>query len=242
MAVPAKPTAPAPRSALAPGGAVLCPSILSADFAALGDALDAVALDADWIHVDVMDGMFVPNLTIGMPVVKALRRRTALPLDVHLMIVDPGRYVTAFAEAGADLLTVHAEACLHLHRVVQSIHAAGMKAGVSLNPATPLSAVEEILPDADLVLLMSVNPGFGAQAFIPAVLDKIRALKALCDRRGLSPHIQVDGGLSAANAAEVVAAGASALVVGNAVYGTPDPAAALRTLRAAVAAGARGAT
>lgn len=225
------------RSELSPDRILLCPSILSADFAELGAAVDLVRDDADWIHVDVMDGMFVPNLTIGMPVVRALRRRTALPLDVHLMIVDPGRYVDAFVEAGADMLTVHAEACLHLHRVVQTIHAAGIRAGVSLNPATPLSAVEEILSEVDLVLLMSVNPGFGGQKYIESVTPKIRALRAMMDARGIQAHIQVDGGLSAANVRTVVEAGANALVIGNSVYGAKDPVAALRSIRSATSAG-----
>ena len=225
------------RSELVPGQVLLCPSILSADFAELGAAVELVREDADWIHVDVMDGVFVPNLTIGMPVVRALRRRTTLPLDVHLMIVEPGRYVDAFVEAGADMLTVHAEACLHLHRVVQTIHAAGARAGVSLNPATPLSAVEEILPDIDLVLLMSVNPGFGGQKYIESVTAKIRALRAMMNARGISAHIQVDGGLSAANVREVVQAGADALVVGNSVYGVKDPVSALRAIRSAASVG-----
>lgn len=225
------------RSELGPSPILLCPSILSADFAELGAAVDLVRDDADWIHVDVMDGMFVPNLTLGMPVVRALRRRTVLPLDVHLMIVDPGRYVDAFVEAGADMLTVHAEACLHLHRVVQTIHAAGIRAGVSLNPATPLSAVEEILPEVDLVLLMSVNPGFGGQKYIESVTAKIRALRAMMDARGIQAHIQVDGGLSASNVRTVVEAGANALVAGNSVFGAKDPVAALRAIRSAASAG-----
>ena len=224
------------RSELAPGETLICPSILSADFTELGAAVEAVRYDADWIHVDVMDGMFVPNLTIGMPVVRALRRRTDLPLDVHLMIADPGRYVDAFAEAGSDLLTVHAEASRHLHRVIQSIKAAGLRAGVALNPATPLSAVEEVLSDVDLVLLMSVNPGFGGQRYIDAVTDKVRRLRGMMDQQGLATHIQVDGGISVANAREIVRAGATALVVGQSVYGTPDPVAAIRAIRAAASA------
>jgi ribulose-phosphate 3-epimerase len=225
-----------PRSELPSGQVVLCPSILSADFAELGAAVDRVKLDADWIHVDVMDGMFVPNLTVGMPVVRALRKRTRLPLDVHLMIADPGRYVDAFVDAGADMLTVHAEACLHLHRVVQSIHALGIRAGVSLNPATPLAAVEEILPEVDLVLLMSVNPGFGGQQYIRTVTEKIGNLRALMARKGVVAYIQVDGGISEQNAREVVQAGASALVAGQSVFGTPDPVAALKALRSAAVA------
>jgi len=225
-----------PRSELRPGQVVLSPSILSADFAELGAAVDLVSQDADWIHVDVMDGMFVPNLTIGMPVVKALRRRTALPLDVHLMIADPGRYVEAFVEAGADLLTVHAEACLHLHRVVQTIHDLGIRAGVSLNPATPLSAIEEILPELDLVLLMSVNPGFGGQKYIPSVTEKVAALRAMMERKGVQAYLEIDGGISAKNAREVVQAGVTAIVAGNSVFAAADPVAALKTLRAAAVA------
>jgi len=226
-----------PRSELPAGHVVLAPSILSADFADLGAEVDRVSHDADWIHVDVMDGQFVPNITIGMPVVKALRRRTALPLDVHLMVADPGRFVEAFAEAGADLLTVHVEACVHLHRVVPSIHALGMRAGVSLNPATPLSAVEEILPDVDLVLLMSVNPGFGGQQYIPAVTEKVAALHRMMERRGISAYIEIDGGISVKNAREVVAAGVDAIVAGNSVFAAADPVAALKALRAAAVTG-----
>jgi len=210
----------------------IAPSILSADFSRLGEEIRAVeAAGADWVHVDVMDGRFVPNITLGPVVVEAVRKVTKLPLDVHLMIVEPEKYVEAFAKAGADILTVHVEACMHLHRVVQQIRAAGAKPAVVLNPATPLVTLEDILPDVEMVLLMSVNPGFGGQSFIPQVMDKVRRLKALVDARGLDVDIQVDGGIHAGNAKEVVAAGATVLVAGNAVFKAKDYAAAISTLR-----------
>jgi ribulose-phosphate 3-epimerase len=195
----------------------IAPSILSADFARLADGVaEAEAGGADWIHVDVMDGHFVPNLTIGPPVVAALRRVTELPLDVHLMIDAPERYVEAFADAGADILTVHQEASTHLHRTVQAIHHRGMRAGVSINPATPAAALEEILPYLDLVLVMSVNPGFGGQSFIPTSTGKIRSVREMIARLSSGPvEIQVDGGIAPDTAGEVVAAGATVLVADN---------------------------
>ncbi|MBW3555162.1 MAG: ribulose-phosphate 3-epimerase [Gemmatimonadetes bacterium] len=198
----------------------IAPSILSTDFARLADGVaEAEAGGADWIHVDVMDGHFVPNITIGVPVVAALRKVTDLPLDVHLMIEAPERYVDAFVDAGADWLTVHQEATVHLHRTLQAIRHRGIRAGVSVNPATPLSAIEEALPYVDMVLVMSVNPGFGAQSFIPTSTDKIRRLREALDRTGLAEvEIEVDGGIGPDTAGEVTAAGATVLVAGAAVY------------------------
>jgi ribulose-phosphate 3-epimerase len=220
----------------------IAPSILSADFAALGDAIARVERGgADLIHVDVMDGHFVPNITIGPPVVKALKRVAKSPLDVHLMIADPDRYIDAFAEAGADMLSVHVEVLPHLHRTVHAIKALGVKAGVVLNPSTPVVMLEEIAADVDFVLVMSVNPGFGGQTFIPRSESKIRDVRALLDRAGNGAPIEVDGGVDASNAARVVAAGARILVAGNAIFGAPDPVQAMRDLKAiatgAIAAG-----
>ena len=198
----------------------ISPSILSADFARLAEGVaEAEAGGADWIHVDVMDGHFVPNITIGVPVVSALRKVTKLPLDVHLMIEAPERYVDAFADAGADWLTVHQEASVHLHRTLQAIRHRGVKAGVSINPATPLSAIEEVLPWVDLVLVMSVNPGFGGQSFIPTSTGRIRRLRKQLEAAGLGDvEIEVDGGIGPDTAGEVAAAGATVLVAGAAVY------------------------
>jgi ribulose-phosphate 3-epimerase len=211
---------------------LIAPSILSADFGRLAEEVRAVeAAGADWIHVDVMDGRFVPNLTLGPVVVKAVRKATRLPVDVHLMIVEPERYLEDFAKAGADSLTVHVETCPHLHRTVQQIRQAGAKAAVTLNPATSLTTVEEILPDVDMVLVMSVNPGFGGQGFIGSCLEKIRRLRGMIDARGLKTLIEVDGGVHGDNAAEVVAAGADVLVAGSAVFGAKDYAEAIRKLR-----------
>ena len=198
----------------------LAPSILSADFARLADAVaEAEAGGADWIHVDVMDGHFVPNLTIGPPVVAALRRVTELPLDVHLMVEKPDTLLDAFAGAGADYLTVHQEACVHLHRTVQRIRELGMKPGVSLNPATPLSAIDEILPFVDLVLIMSVNPGFGGQQYISTATRKIADLRRRIDERGFwGIELEVDGGVAPGTIGEVVRAGASVVVAGAAVF------------------------
>ena len=210
----------------------IAPSILSADFARLGDEVRTVeAAGADWIHVDVMDGRFVPNITIGPPIVQALRKVTALPLDCHLMIVEPERWVDAFAEAGADVITVHAEATTHLHRTLQAIRATGKKAGVSLNPHTSEETLRYVIGDLDVVLVMSVNPGFGGQSFIPAVLPKIRALRAMIDASGKDVRIEVDGGIKVGTAGDVVQAGADVLVAGNAVFGAKDRAAAIAALR-----------
>jgi ribulose-phosphate 3-epimerase len=211
----------------------IAPSILSSDFGRLAEEIAAVERGgADWIHVDVMDGRFVPNITIGPVVVAGARRATRLPLDVHLMIEDPDRYLEAFAKAGADVLTVHAEACRHLHRTIQQIRSLGVKAGVALNPGTPLSAVEEVLGDLDLLLIMSVNPGFGGQAFIPSSVDKVRRARALLDGFGTRAELEVDGGVDASNVAELSRAGATVLVAGSAVYGHPlGPAAGIRDLR-----------
>jgi ribulose-phosphate 3-epimerase len=209
-------------------------SILSADFARLGEQVrEAVAGGADRIHVDVMDGHFVPNLTVGPLVVRALRPITDLPLDVHLMIEQPELLIPEFAQAGADSLTVHVETCPHLHRTIQQIHELGVKAGVTLNPATPLTTLQEILPDVDLVLIMSVNPGFGGQSYIPGSTDKIARLRQMLDEGGLTQvELEVDGGIKEHNAAEVVAAGASILVIGSAIFNrTASVAANIAALR-----------
>ena len=210
----------------------VAPSILSADFARLGEEIKAVeAAGADLIHIDVMDGHFVPNITIGPLIVEAARRSTKLPLDVHLMITNPELYIADFAKAGADYLAVHAETAFHLHRLVQSIKEHKMKAAVSLNPATPLSSLDHILPDLDMVVIMSVNPGFGGQSFIPSAMDKIRSLRKRINELGLSIEIEVDGGVKPSNAAEVAAAGADIVVAGSAVYGTKDYAAAIKAIK-----------
>jgi ribulose-phosphate 3-epimerase len=212
----------------------IAPSILAADFTRLGEEIAKVeAAGADMLHVDVMDGHFVPNLTIGPPVVKAIKTVTKLPLDVHLMIEQPDNLLPDFIDAGSDNLTVHVEACRHLHRTVQSIRDAGVRASVVLNPATSLHALDEILPDVHMVLLMSVNPGFGGQRFLPSTLEKIRQLRAQITERRLAVAIEVDGGVKADNAAEICAAGADVLVAGTAIFGQPDYEAAIRSLRAA---------
>ncbi|MFY0580923.1 ribulose-phosphate 3-epimerase [Cystobacter fuscus] len=211
---------------------LVSPSLLSSDFGRLAEEVRAVeAAGADWIHVDVMDGRFVPNITLGPVIVQAIKKAATRPLDVHLMIVEPEKYVEAFVKAGADILTVHAEACTHLHRVLQQIRHAGARPAVVLNPATPLSAVEEVLGDVDMVLLMSVNPGFGGQGFIPHTVDKVRRLRAMLDARGLHTHIEVDGGINSETARLVVAAGADVLVAGSYVFGAKDYAAAIHSLR-----------
>jgi len=197
----------------------LAPSILSADFARLGEQIDEVArAGADYIHVDVMDGHFVPNITIGAPVVASIRPVTSLPLDVHLMIEHPERYVSDFVQAGADIITVHVEASPHLHGTIQAIKELGVKAGVSLNPPTPIGAVEEFLRHVDLVLVMSVNPGFGGQSFIPETLPRIASIRKILDDRGLRAELEVDGGINADNAPDIVEAGADVLVAGNSIF------------------------
>jgi ribulose-phosphate 3-epimerase len=216
---------------------LIAPSILSADFAALGDAVAAVQRGgADLIHVDVMDGHFVPNITIGVPVVKSLRRIARVPLDVHLMIEDPDRYLDAFADAGAAMISVHAEVLPHLHRTVHAIKARGVKAGVVINPATPVAALSEIAADVDYVLVMSVNPGFGGQTFIPRSESKVRDVRALLDAAGNEAPVEIDGGIDLHNVARVVAAGARMIVAGSAVFNTPDPERAVRQLKAAALA------
>jgi len=210
----------------------IAPSILSADFSRLGEEVQAIdRAGADYIHVDVMDGHFVPNITIGPLVVDALRKVTAKPLDVHLMIENPDLYIPGFASAGADIITVHQEAVPHLHRTVQLIKSLGKQAGVSLNPATPVETLDVILHELDLVLVMSVNPGFGGQAFIPSALDKIRALRQRITQRGLATELQVDGGVKVDNIRDVVAAGADVLVAGSAVFNSDDYAATITALR-----------
>ena len=212
----------------------IAPSILSADFAKLGRQIEIVeGAGASLLHVDVMDGRFVPNITVGLPVVKAISRATQLPIDAHLMIVEPGRYAEQFVKAGAQMVSIHIEADPHAHRTLSAIRAAGAQAGIAINPATPLSALDEALKFADYVLLMSVNPGFGGQTFIPESLDKVRRLRKMIDERGLKARIEIDGGIDAENIAEVASAGAEIIVSGSAVFGAPDPAVALRKLREA---------
>ena len=212
---------------------VIAPSILSADFSRLGDDVRAVdEAGADWIHVDVMDGRFVPNITIGPLIVEALRPVTQKPLDVHLMIVEPEKYVPDFARAGADIISVQVEACPHLHRNLSQIKDLGKQAGAVLNPSTPLSSIEYCLELCDLVLIMSVNPGFGGQSFIESQVQKIRELRQLCSDRGLDPWIEVDGGIKGNNAWKVIEAGANAIVSGSGVFGQSDYAEAIRGIRA----------
>jgi ribulose-phosphate 3-epimerase len=210
----------------------IAPSILSADFSKLGEEIIAVEkAGADYIHVDVMDGHFVPNITIGPLIVEAIRPITKLPLDVHLMIENPDQYIEAFAKAGADYVTVHVEACRHLHRTVQNIKSYGIKAGVVLNPATPVESIQHIIGDIDMVLLMSVNPGFGGQIFIPEVLPKIRKVKELADQKGLDIEIEIDGGVNSETAKLCMEAGANVLVAGSAIYNQEDYAKAISLIR-----------
>ncbi len=212
----------------------IAPSILSADFARLADEVARLeSAGADWIHVDVMDGHFVPNLTVGPPIVESLRKVTKLPLDVHLMMTNPDAYLGAFADAGADYLTVHVEACVHLHRTVQAIKERGVKAGVTLNPATSVSTLEDIVGDADLILVMSVNPGFGGQRFIPSALDKIARVRDLLDRTHSAALLEVDGGVKPDNAAPIVEAGADVLVAGSAIFSSADYAQTIKAMREA---------
>jgi ribulose-phosphate 3-epimerase len=218
----------------------IAPSILSADFGRLADEVRAIeAAGADVVHVDVMDGRFVPNITIGPLVVEAVRKVTKLPIDCHLMIVEPERYVEAFAKAGADLVSVHAEVSPHLHRTLQAIRAAGARPAVALNPSTGLEAIEYVLGDCEMVLIMTVNPGFGGQRYIDACTEKVRRLRALADARGQALEIEVDGGVKAETAAQVAAAGANVLVAGTAVFGAKDYREAIHGIRSAAEHGRR---
>lgn len=212
----------------------IAPSILAADFTRLGEAIEAVERGgADVLHVDVMDGHFVPNITLGMPVIKSIARRTRLPIDTHLMIAEPGRYVEEIADLGVKMISVHVEADAHLHRTLEAIRKKGVAPGVAINPATPLVSIEEVLPYADYVVLMSVNPGFGGQKFIPTSLDKTRRLRRMIEERNLSTRIEIDGGVDRTNINAVAAAGAQIIVAGTAIFGEADPAQAVRSLREA---------
>jgi ribulose-phosphate 3-epimerase len=211
---------------------LIAPSVLSADFGNLQRDIEMInASNADWFHVDVMDGEFVPNISFGFPVLKALQKHAKKPLDVHLMIVQPDRYIQAFKECGADVLTVHYEACTHLHRTIQAIKAEGMKAGVAINPHTNVNVLEDILMDVDLILIMSVNPGFGGQKFIERTLDKVKAVHQMREKMGANFLIEVDGGVTDANANLLFEAGANVLVAGNYVFGHPNPMAAIDAIK-----------
>ena len=221
----------------------IAPSILAADFARLGEQVaEAERAGADRIHVDVMDGHFVPNITIGPPVVRAIKRIATRPLDVHLMIEDPDRYIRDFAEAGASMISVHVEVLPHLHRTIGFIKGLGLKAGAVINPSTPVTSLEDVARDLDFVLVMSVNPGFGGQSFIPHSLEKVRRLKTLLAEAGSAAHIEIDGGVDSSNVADIVAAGATILVAGNAIFGSSDAEAATRSLRASANSAAAGGT
>lgn len=214
---------------------IIAPSLLAADFLRLQDVCTLVnESEADWFHLDVMDGRFVPNISFGLPVISQIRKAAKKPCDVHLMIWEPEKYAEAFKQAGADMLTVHIEACPHLHRNIQQIKSLGMKAGVALNPHTPVESLKDVLQDIDLVLVMSVNPGFGGQSFIPHALQKIREMKRMITERGLHVNIQVDGGITLENAAMVVNAGADVLVAGNTVFSAADPKEVIKKLKALV--------
>jgi ribulose-phosphate 3-epimerase len=203
---------------------ILAPSLLAADFGNLQQAIEMVnASEADWFHIDIMDGVFVPNISYGMPVLSVIQKHATKPLDVHLMIVDPSRYISTFAKLGSDILTVHYEACTHLHRTLQAIKAEGMKAGVALNPHTPVSVLEDIIQEVDVLLLMSVNPGFGGQSFIENTYKKVRQAKTLIEQSGASTLIEIDGGVSLKNAKALVEAGADALVAGSFVFNAANP-------------------
>lgn len=220
-----------PRYSETNGVPMICPSILSADFAKLGEDVRMVSRTADLIHIDVMDGHYVPNLTLGPVVVEAIRSYSDLPFDVHLMVNNPGDWLSSFAEAGADTLVFHYEAVDHAHRLLQQIRELGCTPGISINPGTPLNVLEEVLPYVDLVLLMTVNPGFGGQSFIPTMPDKIRRLRRMIDERGLDVHIQVDGGVNRSTVRTCYEAGANLLVAGSACFGADDPAEEVNVLR-----------
>ena len=211
---------------------IIAPSVLAADFSKLGEDLKMINdSEADWLHVDIMDGMFVPNISFGQNIVKTMSKVCTKPLDVHLMIEQPERYIESFREAGAEVITVHAEACRHLHRVIQQIKQSGAKAGVALNPHTNVHMIEDVLEDLDLVCIMSVNPGFGGQKFIYQTLPKLRYLKQICDKRNLNPFIEVDGGVGLQNAESILQAGANVLVAGSAVFKSENPKATISKLK-----------